>query len=102
MNRQTLFSEFLPLQDKSKNDLVVQTNGGYYLLGIKVELTDSIAKSEAILGNMKKYVANLNEAINVKTAYDINTNSYKYLGVANFDGKPAIEEAFVKLVKASS
>ena len=51
---------------------------------------------------MKKYVANLNEAINVKTAYDINTNSYKYLGVANFDGKPAIEEAFVKLVKASS
>ncbi len=102
MNRQTLFSEFLPLQDKSKNDLVVQANGKYYLLGIEVEFTDSIAKSEAILGNMKKYVANLNEAINVKTAYDINTNSYKYLGVAQFDGKPAIEEAFVKLVKASA
>lgn len=99
MNRQTLFSEFLPLQDKSKHDLVVQVNGEYFVLGVKVELTDSIKKSEAILGNMKKYVANLAEAMNVKTAFDINTNSYKYLGVAQFDGKPAIEEAFVKLVK---
>lgn len=101
MNRQTLFSEFLPLQDKSKHDLVVQVNGEYFVLGVKVELTDSIKKSEAILGNMKKYVANLAEAMNVKNAFDINTNSYKYLGVAQFDGKPAIEEAFVKLVKAT-
>lgn len=100
MNRQTLFSEMLPLQDKSKHDLVVNQNGEYFLLGIKVELTDSIKKSEAILGNMKKYVGNLAEAMNVKTAFDIDHNSYKYLGVALFDGKPAIEDAFVKLVKS--
>lgn len=102
MNRQTLFNDFLPLEDKSKNSLVVREGANYYILGIKVELTDSITTNEAILGDMKKYVANLAEAITVKNAFDIDTNSYKYLGVASFDGKPAIEEAFVKLVKATS
>ena len=101
-NRKTLFTELLPLQDKSKNDLVTLVNGTYYLLGTEVALTDSINDSELILGNMKKYVANLAESTSVKTAYDIDTNSYKYLGVANFDGKVAIEEAFVKLVKSES
>jgi hypothetical protein len=37
------------------------------------------------------------EGQNVKSQYDINTNSYKYLGVTEFDGKPAIAEAFVKI-----
>ena len=101
-NRKTLFTELLPLQDKSKNDLVTNVNGTYYLLGTEIALTDSIKASELILGNMKKYVANLAESTSVKTAYDIDTNSYKYLGVANFDGKVAIEEAFVKLVKSDS
>jgi hypothetical protein len=50
---------------------------------------------------MKKYVANLAEDVNVKSAYDIDTNSYKYLGVAIFDGKPAIEEAFVQIKKGA-
>ncbi len=102
MNRQTLFNDFLPLEDKSKNSLVVREGENYYILGIKVETTDSVLTHEAILGDMKRYVANLAEAITVKNAFDINTNSYKYLGVANFDGKPSIEEAFVKLVKETS
>lgn len=102
MRRTTLFNDFLPLMDNSKNHLVVREGNDYYVLGIKVSLTDSIKDHEAILGDMKKYVGNLAEDMNVKNAFDINTNSYKYLGVANFDGKPAIEEAFVKLVKATS
>ena len=102
MNRQTLFNDYLPLEDKSKNSLVVREGNNYYILGIKVELTDSISTHESILGDMKKYVANLAEAITVKNAFDIDTNSYKYLGVASFDGKPSIEEAFVKLVKEAS
>ena len=102
MNRKTLFSDFLPLVDKSKNDLGVANGGTYYVLGTPVALTDSIADDEAILCDPKKYVANMAEQMGVKNSYDINTNSYKYLGVAQFDGKPAIEEAFVKLVKLSS
>ena len=39
--------------------------------------------------------------INVKNAYDIDTNSYKYSGIAIFDCTPAIGEAFVKLAKAA-
>lgn len=98
-SRKTLFTDLLNLQDKSKNDLVVKEGSNYYLLGTLVEFTASIALHELILGDPKKYVANMPESMTVKNAYDIDTNSYKYLGVAEFDGKPAIEEAFVKLVK---
>ena len=102
MNRKTLFSEFLPLVDKSKNDLVVSNGSTYYVLGTPVELTDSIADHEAILCNPKKYVANMPESTNIKQSDDLRHNSYLYLGVAQFDGKPALEEAFVKLVKLNS
>ena len=34
--------------------------------------------------------------------YDIDTNSYKYSGIAIFDCTPAIGEAFVKLVKGDA
>lgn len=102
MNRKTLFSDFLPLVDKSKNDLVVATGGTYYVLGTPVELTDSIADHEAIMFDPKKYVANMPENTNIKQSVDLRHNAYLYLGVAQFDGKPALEEAFVKLVKLSA
>ena len=102
MNRKTLFSDFLPLVDKSKNDLVVSNGGTYYVLGTPVELTDSIADHEAVMFDPKKYVANMPEGTNIKQSVDLRHNSYLYLGVAQFDGKPALEEAFVKLVKLNS
>lgn len=102
MNRKTLFSDFLPLVDKSKNDLVVANGGTYYVLGTPVELTDSIADHEAIMFDPKKYVANMPENTNIKQSVDLRHNAYLYLGVAQFDGKPALEEAFVKLVKLSA
>ena len=102
MNRTTLFADLLPLRDSSKHELVTREGDRYFLLGAPIELTDSVNAHEILLGDSKKVVANLAEEIGVKSAYDINTNSYKYLGVAVFDAKLAIEEAFVKLVKASS
>lgn len=102
MNRKTLFSDFLPLVDKNKNDLVVANDGTYYVLGTPVELTDSIADHEAIMFDPKKYVANMPENTNIKQSVDLRHNAYLYLGVAQFDGKPALEEAFVKLVKLSA
>ena len=97
VNRNTFFTSVLTLQDKAKNDLVVREGGDYVLLGAKVMFTDSLANGSLIVGDFKKYVANMAEGQNVKSAFDINTNSYKYLGVTEFDGKPAIEEAFVKI-----
>ena len=97
VNRNTFFTTVLTLQDKAKNDLVVREGGEYVLLGAKVMFTDSLASGTMVVGDFKKYVANMAEGQNVKSAFDINTNSYKYLGVTEFDGKPAIEEAFVKI-----
>lgn len=98
VNRNTFFTTVLPLQDKAKNDLVVREGGEYVLLGSKVMFTDSVAAGEMVLGDFKKYVANMAEGQNVKSAFDIDSNSYKYLGVTEFDGKPAIPEAFAKII----
>lgn len=97
VNRSTFFTSVLPLQDKAKNDMVIRENGVYILLGSKVMFTDSVADGVLVVGDFKKYVANMAEGQHVNSAYDIDTNSYKYLGVTEFDGKPAIEEAFVKI-----
>lgn len=93
MSRNTLYTKVMNLQDKAKNDMVVFENGTYKLYGIEIECTDSVGAS-IVLGAPRKFVANLAEQINVKSAFDINTNSYKYLGVALFDGKLALAEAF--------
>lgn len=98
MSRNTLYTKVLGLQDKAKNDLVVREGETYKLLGVAIECTESVAG--ILLCDPRKFVGNLAEQINVKSAYDINTNSYKYLGVALYDGKVAIEEAFQMLTLA--
>lgn len=102
MRKNTLFNRIMGLQDNAKHDLVKEANGTYYVYGYEVKLSDKAPENEIILGNAKKYVGNLAEDINVTKQFDINTNSNKYLGCAMFDGKPAIEEAFVKLVQANA
>ena len=102
MSNETLFNDFMPLQNLAKNSIVTEANGTYYVYGKEVMLSDDVAAHEAYLGNFKKYVGNLSEDITVVSGFDIDTNSYKYLGKAIFDGKAAIGEAFVKLVKATS
>ena len=102
MNKKTLFTDFMPLQDNSKNHIVSVQNNAYFVYGYPVLLSDYVADHEAFLGDFKKVCANLAENIGVKSAYDINTNSYKYSGIAIFDCAPAIGEAIVKLVKATA
>jgi len=103
MSKKTLFTQIMPLQDVSKNRIVVEANGKYYVYGYEVMIDDRITLGEAILGNFRRgYIGNLPESVDVKAQFDINTNSNKYLGVAMFDGKPALENAFVKLVKATA
>lgn len=102
MSKKTLFTDFMPLQDKGKNDIVTREGKDYYIYGYPVMLDSGVAEHEAYLGDFKKIVANLAEVVNVKTQFDINSNSNKYLGVAIFDSKVALGEAFVKLVKAAA
>lgn len=102
MTKKTLFNRVMGLQDNAKHDLVKEVNGTYYIYGYEVRLSDKAPADEIILGNAKKYVGNLAEEVNVTKQFDINTNSNKYLGCALFDGKPAIEEAFVKIVQATA
>lgn len=102
MNKKTLFTDFMPLQDNSKNHIVTVQSNNYFVYGYPVLLSDYVADHEAFLGDFKKVCANLAENIGVKSAYDIDTNSYKYSGIAIFDCAPAIGEAIVKLVKATA
>ena len=102
MSKRTLFTDFMPLQDTSKNHIVTVQGNSYFVYGYPVLLSDCVKEHEAFLGDFKKVCANLAESINVKNAYDIDTNSYKYSGIAIFDCQPAIGEAFVKLVKAGA
>ena len=102
MNKKTLFTDFMPLQDNSKNHIVTVQNNAYFVYGYPVLLSDYVADHEAFLGDFKKVCANLAENIGVKSAYAIDTNSYKYSGIAIFDCAPAIGEAIVKLVKATA
>ena len=101
MTKNTLFTRIMGLQDNAKHDLVREVNGTFYIYGYPVVLSDKAPANEIILGNARKYVGNLSEQVNVVKQFDINTNSNKYLGVAIFDGKPAVEEAFVKIVQLS-
>lgn len=101
MSKKTLFTQFMPLQDNSKNAIVTVQGNKYFVYGYPVLISDYVAANEAYLGDFKKMVANLAENITVRSAYDINTNSYKYSGIAIFDSKVALGEAFVKLAKGT-
>lgn len=97
MDKKTLFNQFMGLQDNAKHDLVRVEGSEYFIYGYPVILSDEVTTGVAFLGNFKKYVGNLNRDIEVKKDFDIDSNSYKYLGVGIFDGKPACEDAFIKI-----
>lgn len=102
MSKKTLFTDFMPLQDNSKNSIVTVEGKNYFVYGYPVLLESNVTVHEAYLGDFKKIVGNLAENITIKGDFDINTNSNKYLGVAIFDSKVADSDAFVKLAKATA
>ena len=101
MSKKTLFNDFMPLQDKSKFDIVTREGRQYFVYGYPVLIDSRVALHDAYLGDLKKVVGNLPETITLRNDYDISTNSKMYLGVAMFDCKVAITEAFVKLTKTA-
>lgn len=99
-NRKTLYTQLLPLQDNSKNSIVRFDGAGNrcYVYGVEVLPDDNVADNTVIAGDLPKCIGAMGEDINVREQYDIDTNSYKYLGVALFDTEVGIDSAFAKLV----
>lgn len=82
--------------------VIVTKNGNqYFVLGYPVLLDDTYAYSEAILGDWSTVYGNMPLNATVRSSFSIDTNSYKYLGVAMFDCKPTKDDAFVKVVKSA-
>lgn len=102
MSKKTLFVDFMPLQDKSKNDLVTIQGNNYYIYGYPVVLDERVADHEAYLADLYTVIGNMPEDVTVTSGFDLDTNSYKFLGCAMFDCKPSMADAVRKLVKASS
>ena len=105
MKKQTFFSDFHPLMNNSKNNLVTYdpASGKYRIMGYDVNFDSRLTLHEAILGNFPLgYAGNMPEDITVTSAFVTRENSYDFLGCAMFDGKVQATEAFVKLVKATA
>ena len=105
MRKTTFFSDFFPLMNKSKNNLIEFANGKYYIMGNEVYFTGSVPVSEAYLGDFSYIIGNYSQDITVvKSEHSgLATNSIDFLGSCVFDSKPAAGlGAFVHLAKAAT
>lgn len=101
MSKKTLFTDFMPLQDKSKNDLVRIEGGSYYIYGYPVMLDERVADHEAYLANLSTVIGNMPEDVTITSDFDLTKNAFLFLGSAMFDCEPSRADAVRKLVKAA-
>ena len=105
MNKATFFSDFFPLMNKSKNNVIEFANGKYYIMGAEVYFTGSLAAHEAYLGDFSYIIGNYSQDITVVRSEHsgLATNSIDYLGACVFDSKPVAGfGAFVHLANAAN
>ena len=102
MSKKTLFTDFMPLQDKSKNDLVRIEGGSYYIYGYPVMLDERVADHEAYLANLSTVIGNMPEDVTITSDFDLTKNAFLFLGSAMFDCEPSRADAVRKLVKATA
>lgn len=102
MRKATFFTDFYPLMNKSKNNVIEFAGGKYYIMGVEVYFTASVPEHEAYLGDYSYIIGNFSQDITVvKSEHSgLSTNSIDYLGACVFDSKPAAGlGAFVHLAK---
>lgn len=103
VSKSTFFTDFHPLMNKSKDNVVTEDNGIYRIMGYPVNFDDRITAHEAILGNLYRgYLGNMPEDITVTSQFYARENAYDFFGCAMFDGKVQATEAFVKIAKATA
>jgi len=108
MNNSTLYNVFYSMSDQNKRPLFIadlQNETVGKVLGFPVVIDDNIADDTVYLGNFSKYMGfNMPEGIVVESSRE---SSFKkgvidYRAMAIADCKPIVEEAFVKLSKATA
>lgn len=103
MSSTTFFTDFHPLMNNSKNNVVTESNGVYRIMGRIVNFDDRVTVHEAFLGDFYRgYLGNLQEDVTVTSQFVTRENAYDFLGCAIFDGKVQAVEAFVKMIKATA
>lgn len=103
VSKSTFFTDFHPLMNNSKDNIVTEDNGVYRIMGYPVTFDDRVTAHEAFLGNLYRgYLGNMPEDITVTSQFVTRENAYDFLGCAMFDGKVQATEAFVKIVKATA
>nr|DAP39795.1 MAG TPA: major capsid protein [Caudoviricetes sp.] len=103
VSKSTFFTDFHPLMNNSKDNVVTEDNGVYRIMGYPVNFDDRMTAHEAILGNIYRgYLGNMPEDITVTSQFVTRENAYDFLGCAMFDGKVQATEAFVKIVKGTA
>ena len=108
MNNSTLYNVFYTMSDNNERPLFIadlQNDTVGKVLGFPVVIDDNIADDTVYLGNFSKYMGfNMPEGIVVESSRE---SSFKkgvidYRAMAIADCKPIVEEAFVKLSKATA
>ena len=107
-NNKFLYSVLYSLSDQNKRPIFVhdvQTEGIGHVLGFSVVIDDNIADNVAYLGNFAGYFGyNLCDGIAIEASRESSFRSglIDYRALAVCDCKPIVNEAFVKLYKASA
>lgn len=103
VSKSTFFTDFHPLMNNSKDNIITEDHGVYRIMGYPVSMNDNVPAHEAILGNIYRgYLGNMPEDITITSQFVTRENAFDFLGCAIFDGKVQAVEAFVKIVKAKA
>ena len=98
MNHNTFWTKVQSIRDDGKYPIAQKDGDTWRVMGVPVLLSDYVPNGDFFLGDFKKIVANLSQDITVESSPHsaFTYNAVDYRGVAIFDSKVALGEAFVK------
>lgn len=104
MNRKMVFGGVRKIKDAQKNPIFAynpQDKAAMTILGYPIILDDYVPDDTVILGDMGYYYMNFSKTPEISSDRSAGFKSGKivYRGLAVADGKPALDEAFVKISK---
>ena len=105
MNRKTLFGGIRKVKASDGQPIFAynpQDRAAMTILGYGIVLNDYVPDDTILLGDFSYYRLNFSQAPTIEASREAGFTSGKtvYRGLAVADGKPALAEAFVKIVKA--
>lgn len=106
MNRKTLFGGIRKIKDTQKQPIFAynpQDPAAMTLLGYPIVMDDQMPDDTVVLGDFNYYFLNFSQAPAIEKSMEAGFKAGKtvYRGLAVADGKPALDEAFVKIYRAA-